>query len=239
MTFGEKLQDLRRKAGMSQDTLAEKLDVSRQAVSKWERDETMPETEKLVRIAQLFDASLDELLLGREPQKTPDPETQPQYRPIYRMNYVNQFRRHGYKLGYILIAIGALICVFSLIMRLIWPTIGTSFFGSDMLDISVSDVPFEAGEIVIEGEWEMSDYERQALLDAIAAKSLGEMGYDTEFLWGGQRTQMASMLGSALQAQANLFLIGLLPGGILLAAGIFIVVKGKKYARQGPDLDNF
>lgn len=37
MTFGEKLQDLRRKAGMSQDTLAEKLDVSRQAVSKWER----------------------------------------------------------------------------------------------------------------------------------------------------------------------------------------------------------
>lgn len=38
MTFGEKLQDLRRKAGMSQDTLAEKLEVSRQAVSKWERE---------------------------------------------------------------------------------------------------------------------------------------------------------------------------------------------------------
>ena len=53
MTFGEKLQDLRRKAGLSQDSLAEKLDVSRQAVSKWERDEAMPETEKLLRIAQL------------------------------------------------------------------------------------------------------------------------------------------------------------------------------------------
>lgn len=38
MTFGEKLQDLRRKAGMSQDMLAEKLEVSRQAVSKWERE---------------------------------------------------------------------------------------------------------------------------------------------------------------------------------------------------------
>ena len=38
MTFGEKLQDLRRKAGMSQDTLAEKLEVSRQAVSKWETE---------------------------------------------------------------------------------------------------------------------------------------------------------------------------------------------------------
>ena len=96
MSFGDKLQDLRRRAGMSQDTLAERLDVSRQAVSKWERDETMPETEKLVRIAELFGASLDELLLDREPPKEPEPQPQPQYRPVYRHDYVNQFRRHGY-----------------------------------------------------------------------------------------------------------------------------------------------
>ena len=42
MTFGEKLQSLRQRAGMSQDALAERLQVSRQAVSRWERDETMP-----------------------------------------------------------------------------------------------------------------------------------------------------------------------------------------------------
>ena len=42
MTFGEKLQKLRAREGLSQDALAELLDVSRQAVSKWERDETMP-----------------------------------------------------------------------------------------------------------------------------------------------------------------------------------------------------
>ena len=235
MTFGEKMQELRRKAGMSQDTLAEQLDVSRQAVSKWERDETMPETEKVVRIAQLFHVSLDELLLDREPPKEPEPQPQPQYRPVYRHNYINQFRRHGYKLGYVLMAVGALICAFSLIMRLVWPAFGTGFFGSDLLDVSIADVPLGTGELVIEGNWEMSDYERQALLDAIAAQSLGEMGYDTDFLWGGHRTQMANMLGSALQAQANLFLIGLLPGGVLLAVGIFIVVKGKKYTRQMPD----
>ena len=132
-------------------------------------------------------------------------------------------------------AVGALICAFSLIMRLVWPAFGTGFFGSDLLDVSIADVPLGTGELVIEGNWEMSDYERQALLDAIAAQSLGEMGYDTDFLWGGHRTQMANMLGSALQAQANLFLIGLLPGGVLLAVGIFIVVKGKKYTRQMPD----
>ena len=45
MTFGEKLQKLRSREGLSQDALAELLNVSRQAVSRWERDETMPETE--------------------------------------------------------------------------------------------------------------------------------------------------------------------------------------------------
>ena len=50
MIFGEKLQKLRAWEGISQDRLAELLDVSRQAVSKWERDETMPEAEKIIRI---------------------------------------------------------------------------------------------------------------------------------------------------------------------------------------------
>ena len=54
MTFGEKLQKLRQKSGMSQNALAERLDVSRQAVSRWERDETMPETNKVVAMADLF-----------------------------------------------------------------------------------------------------------------------------------------------------------------------------------------
>ena len=57
-----------------------------------------------------------------------------------------------------------------------------------------------------------------------------------DFLWNSAGAQMDSMVNSALQAQANLFLIGLLPGGVLLAAGTVIVVKGKKYARQGPEL---
>ena len=52
MTFGEKLQKLRTRAGLSQDQLAKLLDVSRQAVSKWERNEAMPEVEKLVRISR-------------------------------------------------------------------------------------------------------------------------------------------------------------------------------------------
>lgn len=62
MTLGEKIRTLRKKAGLSQEALAEKLGVSRQAVSKWENDNGMPETEKLITMAKLFDTSLDDLI---------------------------------------------------------------------------------------------------------------------------------------------------------------------------------
>lgn len=62
MTFGEKLQKLRREAGLSQEELAERLEVSRQAVSKWERDSGYPETEKIIRMGRLFHVTMDYLL---------------------------------------------------------------------------------------------------------------------------------------------------------------------------------
>lgn len=62
MTFGEKLFELRSDAGFSQDRLAEMLEVSRQSVSKWERDEAMPDTDKIVLISKIFSVSTDSLL---------------------------------------------------------------------------------------------------------------------------------------------------------------------------------
>lgn len=62
MTFGEKLLKLRSDAGLSQDKLAEMLEVSRQSVSKWERDEAMPDTDKIVLISKIFSVSTDSLL---------------------------------------------------------------------------------------------------------------------------------------------------------------------------------
>lgn len=63
MTFGEKLYQLRKTHGYSQEALAEKLHTSRQAVSKWENDNGYPETEKIILIAKLFSVSLDDLLM--------------------------------------------------------------------------------------------------------------------------------------------------------------------------------
>lgn len=62
MTFGEKLLKLRKEKGMSQEALAQLLNTSRQAVSKWENDQGFPETEKLLMIGNIFDVSTDYLL---------------------------------------------------------------------------------------------------------------------------------------------------------------------------------
>lgn len=61
MKFSEKLENLRKSKGMSQEALAQKLNVTRQTVSKWELDQTTPDMNKLIEISKIFEISLDEL----------------------------------------------------------------------------------------------------------------------------------------------------------------------------------
>ena len=62
MTFCEKLTDLRRRSGMSQEQLADRLGVTRQSVSKWESGTAMPELVKLISLSEIFDVSVDYLV---------------------------------------------------------------------------------------------------------------------------------------------------------------------------------
>ncbi|MFR6508530.1 MAG: helix-turn-helix transcriptional regulator [Dorea sp.] len=62
MTFAENVKMLRKQAGMSQEQLAEKLGVSRQAVTKWETGAGIPDIENIMAISMLFDISIDDLL---------------------------------------------------------------------------------------------------------------------------------------------------------------------------------
>lgn len=64
MNFCEKLQKLRKGRNMSQEHLAYKLSVSRQAVSKWESGQGYPEVDKIIMISDIFGVSLDDLLKG-------------------------------------------------------------------------------------------------------------------------------------------------------------------------------
>ena len=75
MTMGEKMQKLRKQKNWSQETLAEKLGVSRQAVSLWERGESMPEIDKLIPLARLFGVTADYLL--DDTQEAPSEKPQP------------------------------------------------------------------------------------------------------------------------------------------------------------------
>lgn len=71
MTLGERIQTYRKRAGLSQEALAEQLGISRQAVSKWEVDAAQPELDKVVALARVFGITTDELLLGEIPDPQP------------------------------------------------------------------------------------------------------------------------------------------------------------------------
>ena len=75
MTFGEKLTRLRKREGMSQESLAEKLGVSRQAVSRWEQGTALPDAAKLLPCARLFSVSVEWLLDDARGWEDRAPET--------------------------------------------------------------------------------------------------------------------------------------------------------------------
>ena len=66
MEFHNRLYNLRKQKGLSQEELANRLNVSRQTISKWEVGDSTPDIEKLIAISDMFEVSLDELVMGKE-----------------------------------------------------------------------------------------------------------------------------------------------------------------------------
>lgn len=97
MNLGERICRLRNERNMSQGDLADALEVSRQSISKWETHGSVPDLDKLVKLSELFDISLDELIAGKEkagkPAATPEIEQptvqQPEPQVIYIEKPVN------------------------------------------------------------------------------------------------------------------------------------------------------
>lgn len=107
MTFGEKMYQLRKARGFSQEALAEKLNTSRQAVSKWENNNGYPETEKMILLANLFQVSLDDLLIEEREIGTKSDGTGgnengrcEEYREEKNGYYVNREMANGFLLHY-------------------------------------------------------------------------------------------------------------------------------------------
>lgn len=109
MTLGEKLQLLRRSRGLSQEQLAERLDVSRQAVSKWENDDSAPDLDKLRAICMYFGVTTDYLIWERQEDAPQSTETgQETLHPAGGENLLRTILwEHGEWIGYAIAILGA------------------------------------------------------------------------------------------------------------------------------------
>ena len=132
MTLGEKILSLRTARGMSQDDLAEKLEVSRQSVSKWETGQSTPALDKIIRLADLFGVNVDELVREEERPQPPEP---PQPQVIYVEREQKQALSPVQKLGIIMEVSGAALAVIGLMGAplLIWAALALVILGLPLL----------------------------------------------------------------------------------------------------------
>lgn len=105
MKLNEKLVSLRRKNGMSQAELAEKLNVSRQAISKWEQGTAALSTDNLIRLSALYGVSLDYLVYDKEQTEIADASRT----EVHKKNY-------DFWLGFMLALVMAAIVVISVLV---------------------------------------------------------------------------------------------------------------------------
>lgn len=120
MEFNNKLYNLRKQKGLSQEELANRLNVSRQTVSKWEVGDSTPDMEKLIAISDLFEISLDELVMDKVPAYAGESSTKSEIVNELKQKVLTdenkQKAKRGLKLAAIVLGIIILIDVISMIV---------------------------------------------------------------------------------------------------------------------------
>ena len=111
MELSKKIYQLRKLSGMTQEQLAEKLNISRQTLSKWENGTSVPDVESVVRISTLFHTSLEELLLEEE-NHAQEEKTQITLEDMMRINAHNRRMNLLLCSGLLFLAIGIIIAAF-------------------------------------------------------------------------------------------------------------------------------
>ncbi len=139
MTLGQKIQDCRRRAGLSQEALADKVGVSRQAISKWELSEAEPELKNLQLLAKIFDVSTDYLLSEEIPQQTAKTEQANSNGDNLPKLIGRLFRRFGWLAGVYIAAGGGIISILGFLFYLACGTMVKSY--QDSVDSIVSGMP--------------------------------------------------------------------------------------------------
>ena len=124
MILADKIIELRKRSGMSQEELAEKLGVSRQSVSKWEGAQSTPDINRILQLSEIFSVSTDTLLKDEEdlpaaeasPQE-PSVETEPPLRKV-SMEEANSFLAANEKRS-VRTPIGVALCILSVVPTIV------------------------------------------------------------------------------------------------------------------------
>ena len=116
--LGTRIVELRGARGLSQEALANELGISRQAVSRWERGEALPDTENLIALADLFGVTLDELVRGSSPEPEMEAETEVAAVADSRSKSPDESPKHRIKaIGMALIFVGMALIFLGTILR--------------------------------------------------------------------------------------------------------------------------
>lgn len=210
MTFAQKIQQLRKDAGLSQEQFAEQLGVSRQSVSKWELSQAYPETEKIIEISRLYGVSVERLLKDDDDiSLVPDAPSAGEG-PLVPDPSVRKYRIAAALLGVLCLALAASVVVSSLRIR----TMENDIADSREEPASLQGSDAESGEEptvqeAVSHPQELSalrqyyfDFARQYRLDYVPFFEEGNPPADsTEYLffafainldnWGGEKGTMS------------------------------------------------
>ncbi len=207
MKLNEKIYGCRKKAGLSQDALAEKIGVSRQAVSKWELGTAQPELDKLAALSKVFGVTADWLLNDDEPedaQETPEkpPQTSAPAYPAW-VDDLPQFvsrmlKRYGWIVGVYLSVIGAMFTGMGALGR---------FLVKQMFSFNTA-APYGELQITVEDGMTLTPEMEAAILHEIG----GSFGYSDPF--------SGMMSGFAENNPVSILC------GVIMAVGIGMIVVG-------------
>lgn len=124
MTIGGKIQNLRKQRGMSQEQLAEALGVSRQAVSKWEAEQSVPDIDKIIAVCDYFGVTTDYILRDAElPQSEPQSEPLPQNTYNTNENQAQEENTEKRKQSALLLAIAIMLYILCVIPPIIFESV--------------------------------------------------------------------------------------------------------------------
>ena len=177
MKLNEKIMECRKKMGISQEELAHRVGVSRQAVSKWELGDAVPEVEKLIALAQIFQVTTDEVLGLAKPEKAVSPEReaaqqafeqgargQSELPGALRM-FGRVIRRWGHVAGYIIALRGLGVTAVGVLARWMFGRMASLTVNTGMSSIVVSQQGFPADvaeELFASPEFPMSGFSQTA-----------------------------------------------------------------------------